>query len=256
MSDEFEDINGAYEDQKEVDAHSQFLYEMVSAIKDELEEGSTLYEREDTFKYYFEKVFDRSIDDIDEIEELISSNTTYITMYSVLKEELIKMLDNYFGITFDNPDRVYLENLYGIYRVIYLGYVPFLCNYALGKGISAGSNGNKIFENALMLNKRTGTDVADTLIGQYIYNEDEFTSDNIAKILELSDPGNIDYIYLFGESDIEDNSDVAILPNVIINNQAFRLRVKYEYSRPAMKYLLEIEFSKLIENNNTGVKKQ
>jgi hypothetical protein len=253
MNDDLENINETYEDQQEVDAHANFLYEMIATIRDELKEGSTLYERYDHFKYYFERVFDRSIDDIENIEELISGNATYIDIYTIIKDEMIKMFDNYFGITFDNTDKVYLEDIYAIYRVIYLGYVMFLCNYAFGKGIEKGLDGKQLLEKAITLNKEKAIDIADTLIGQYILNEDEFTSDNIAKALELSDPGNTDYIYLFGEAEIEENDTRLELPNVIINNEAFRLRIKYEYSSQAMKYLFEIIFDKFANNNTQGV---
>jgi hypothetical protein len=247
MGDEFEDVNESYEDQQEVDSHASFLYEMVATLRDELCDGSTLFDRYDSFKDYFEKVFDQSIDHIDDIEELISSNATYIDIYTIIKDEMIKMLDTYFGITFDDTDKVYLSDLYSIYRVIYLGYVMLLYNYALGKGIEEGLNGKQMLEKAINANKEKAIDISDTIVGRYLYNEDEFTFENIAKALELSDPGNSDYLYLFGEAEGEDDKEIKLLPNVIINNEAFRLRMKYEYSS-SMKYLFEMVFTKLVEN--------
>jgi hypothetical protein len=248
MSDEFDDRNEIYEDQQEIDSDSNLLYEMIATLKDELSDGSTLNDRYDSFRAYFEAIFDRSIDDIDDIEELISNNNTYIDKYTIIKEALIKALDNYFGITFNNTDHVYMNNLYSIYKVIYLGYVRLLCNYAIGKGIENATDTKQLMDAAININKKDAIDISYTIIGQYLYNEDEFTSENIARALELADPGNADYIYLFGESDNMSGNGVGsmIIPNVIINNEAFRLRMKYEYSHPSMKYLFEIMFNKFI----------
>jgi hypothetical protein len=250
MDNEFEDAEERYEDQEEVDYDAAYLYEMIETIKDELRDGSTLKERPDSFKTYFEKLFNRSIDDIDDIEELISSNNTYINIYQIIRDELVKALDNYFGITFDDIEKVYLGNIYSIYNVVYIGFINFLCNYALGKGIEKGLDGEKIIKLANENNEKNAIDIADSIVGEYISNEDEFNSDNIAKALNISDPGNEDYLYLFGESEggIEDEIKIAELPNVIIDNNAFRLRVKYEYSQSGVKYLFETAFNKLITN--------
>jgi hypothetical protein len=253
MTDEFESEDGIYENQEEIDDDANLLYEMIATIEDELREGSTLFERHDSFKEYFEKLFNISIDNIELVEETISTNSDLIDSYNVLKDELIRSFDNYFGITFDNTDKVYLEDLYSIYRVVYLDYVRFLCNYALGKGIDLGITKHEIINNAIKANMSENIDISDAIIGQYILNEDEFNSDNIAKYLTLSDPGNIDYTYLFGEGestlDKEDSGkNDMVISNVVINNEAFRLRVKYEYSNPAMKYLFELTFTKFVNN--------
>jgi hypothetical protein len=225
-----------YEDQEEVSRDSDILYEMLQTIDDELREGSTLSERPDSFKYYFERLFGYPIDKIDDIEELISSNSgeTYIEIYNVIRDELVKKYDKYFGIKFEDPQEVALSQLYVIYFTVYVRYVNFLCMCGMGVLIG-GDTLNKEHSNSRI--------TADDIIGNYLANEDEFTISNIGDALLLADPGNIDYSYLFDTAE-----EGGPYSNVVIDNEAFRLRVKYEYEKEGVRYLIELAFNKYIDD--------
>jgi hypothetical protein len=242
MSDEFEDKNGLYEDQEEVGRDSLLLHDMINILEYELREGSTLTNRNDSFKYYFENLFNVGIDKIDDIESTISNNQTFIEIYEVIKNELINIYDKYFGITFEDNDKVDLNELYTIYQVIYLEYLRFLCMFAIGKGIEQNIDAKTLYANAVENNKNNAIDIADDLVGKYIVNEDEYNVDNILSALEASDPGNEGYRYLFSGIYNEE-----VDSNVIIDNDAFRKRIKMEYLFPSMKYAFELAFIAILE---------
>jgi hypothetical protein len=242
MSNEFEDNDNVYEDQEEVDSNSSLVYTMISVLEDEIGYGSTLHNRDDSFAYYFQMLFGYSINEIDKIEELIANKDSYIEIYNILREQIVHIYDKYFGIKFDDIDKIDLYHLYIIYQIVYLNYIQFLCMYALGKGIEQNLSGQQLLENALAENDAQAIDVTDSIVGKYIYNEDEFTIETIARALEASDPGNVGYQYLFGDI----NQDIDYIAPAIIDNEAFRLRVKYEYSQPGVKYLIELAFTNLV----------
>jgi hypothetical protein len=102
------------------------------------------------------------------------------------------------------------------------------------------TSGRKALEEAIELNKTNAIDIADTLVGNFIMNENEFTQENIGRIVEYADPGNNGYRLLF-------NIDQDPLAKVAIDNDAFRLRVKKEYLHPAFKYLFELVFRRYVE---------
>jgi hypothetical protein len=239
MTDNFED-----EDDVETNELSALVYEMVSIIGDELKYGSTLYDRYDSFKDYFEQIFDVSIDKIDDLEELISNQETKIEIYQILRNEIANIYDKYFGITFNDLDKTDLASLYTVYQVIYLGFVKLFCLYALGITTEKEITGKQLFKNAIEENKKSATDISDYIVGNLIMNEDEFTVENIAIALDKLDPGNVGYQYVFGEAGSDGGVEQG---EVIIDNNAFRLRVKAEYANPGMKYLFELVFSKLLD---------
>jgi hypothetical protein len=219
------------------------LHEMISTIEDELREGSASINRHDSFKEYFEIIFERSIDEIDDIEEAIQNDPSKIDLYSIIRQEISSAYDNYFGITFDDLDNVDLNGLYSVYKVVYLKFANFLHMYSLGKCILLGITPKKMYEDAQeSVIKGASIDIADTLVGEYIVNEDEFTSENIALSLDKADPGNVDYLYVFGEPVDPEEDYLGEQPKVFIDNNAFRRRVKKEYSVSAFKYLLELLF--------------
>jgi hypothetical protein len=239
MENNFED-----EDDIETDVKASLLYEMIATIEDELKEGSTLNDRTDSFAYYYEKLFEQSIDNIEDIEEAIVNQIDKINIYQIIRNEVANIYDKYFGITFNDIDSVPLHHIYLIYQVIYVGFIKMLCFYALGKGLENEKDGNQLFKEAVEVNRHHAIDIADYLVGNYIMNEDEFTAENIALALDKSDTGNVAYQYVFGE--VINNTEVEV-GDVFIDNNAFRLRVKSEYNNPAMKQLFEIVFSKLID---------
>jgi hypothetical protein len=247
MGDEFESRNEVYEDQEEVSKDSQLVYDMISIIEDELRYGSTLSDRFDSFKYHFEALFGVGIDKIDDMEDLISTNESYIEIYTVIRDGLINIYDKYFGITFEDNEKVYLNQLYTIYQVVYLGYINLLSAFALGKGMENKLTHKQILMNAIENNKKTSVDVSDDIVGKYIMNEDEFTTENILAAIEIADPGNVGYRYVFGGIYNEEYDS-----NVIIDENAFRLRTKMEYLLPGVKYLFELVFTKNVDTISLG----
>jgi hypothetical protein len=234
------------EDDIEIEIDSSLVYEMISDIDSELENGSSLYDRFDLFAFYYEKIFNQSIDKIDDLEELLANQEDKTKIYQILRNEIAHIYDKYFGITFDNLDSVTLATLYTIYQVIYLDFIKLLCFYAIGKGLEKGMNPDFVYKAAIEENKKEAVDISDYIVGNYIMNEDEFTVENIALALDKSDPGNIGYMTVFGNV-IQD--DEVHSEGVIIDNNAFRLRVKKEYNNPATKQLFEIVFSNFITKN-------
>jgi hypothetical protein len=223
------------------------LHEMLATIEDELRDGSTLYERFDSFKKYFEAIFEVPIEDIDDVEELVQNNSEMIDLYYAIKAGITGSLDIYFGITFEDIDKVDMNDLYNIYQVIYLKFMQFLYMYALGKCIESGKTLSEALKEAEENNIKNNIEVADSLVGNYILDENEFTSESIALALDRSDPGNLAYLYLFGEPVDPEHSVTGPLESVYINNNAFRLRVKKEYLDTSIKYILETVFRKNIE---------
>jgi hypothetical protein len=244
MTDNFED-----EDDIETDELSSLVYEMIATLEDELKYGSSLNDRYDSFKYYFEKIFKMPIDRLDDIEGLIANQNDKINIYQTLRDEISHIYDKYFGITFNDIEKVDINSLYTIYQIIYVEFVKLLCFYALGKAKEKDIDGKQLFRNAIEENKKTAIDISDYIVGNYIMNEDEFTFENIALALDRSDTGNMGYQYLFG---VPDGVGEIALGEVIIDNNAFRLRVKSEYNNLALKQLFEIVFSRLVDTLSIG----
>jgi hypothetical protein len=231
------------------DMRTQLLYEMISTIEDEIRDGSTLNNRYDSFAYFFEQLFDVKITDIDSIEEIIQEaddKDEKIEIYTTIRNEIANIYDKYFGITFDDIERVHLNDIYIIYITIYLGFIDLLCNYAAGKAVEKGIGPYKLFIDAQKENIDKATDIADYIVGNYIMNEDEFTGENLAAALEIADPGNEGYLYLFGNSSGEEGYKEGEIQEVFIDNEAFRRRIKKEYLNPAVKYLIELVFSRRV----------
>jgi hypothetical protein len=223
------------------------LHEMLATIEDELRDGSTLNERFDSFKKYFEAIFEIPIEDIDDTEELIQNDTELIDLYFAIRAGIAGSLDIYFGITFEDIYKVTMNDLYNIYQVVYLKFVQFLYMYALGKCIGSKKMLKDALKEAEDINIKENIEVSDTLVGNYIFDEDEFTSENIALALDRSDPGNLAYLYLFGEPIDPRNDVTGPMETVYIDNNAFRLRVKKEYLEASIKYILETIFRKNME---------
>jgi hypothetical protein len=223
------------------------LHEMLATIEDELREGSTLNERFDSFKSFFELIFDMSIDEIEDVEETIQNDNSLIDIYNEIRRSIAATLDNYFGITFEDLEKVYLENLYYIYQVVYLKYIQFLYMYAIGQCISQNKTTHEVFKEAEEAAVKENVEIADYMLGKYILDENEFTSENIAGILDKADPGNLAYLYLFGEPVDPKKINEGPLQTVYIDNNAFRLRIKKEYLNPGIKYCLETIFRKNIK---------
>jgi hypothetical protein len=250
MSDDFrnyEEVNEGAEsgvNEEDTDRRIQLVYEVIREIEKELQDGATIKDRFDSFAYYFESLFDVTIDEIDNIEEIIQAGDDgeKVEIYHILKGELANIYDKYFGIRFNDFDRILLSDLYTIYTVIYLGIVDLLCAYATGKAHDKGISGKVAMDEAIENNKTKATDISDFIVGNYIMNEDEFTQENIGKALEYADPGNNGYRMLF-------NTDNDPLSKIGIDNDAFRLRIKKEYLNPAFKYLFELVFRHYAELN-------
>jgi hypothetical protein len=246
MADDYDEMDG--EAKNEI--NKNLLYEMVNTVADELKEGSTLAARNDSFAYYFEKLFETPASEIDNIEEIIQQaydSEEKIEIYNVIKRETANSFDKYFGITFDDLDLVPLSDIYTVYQVIYLDFISLLYDYAAGKAAENGLNEKELFEKAKEENIRSAADIADYIAGNYIMDENEFTSENIGSALDKADPGNEGYLYLFGCSP-EGEFQEGETQRVYIDNNAFRLRVKKEYLNPAVKYLFELVYAGRLES--------
>lgn len=203
---------------------SSDMYEMIMSINDDFNYNNCMNkERIDNFKIGFENLFNISIDKIEDIEEIIaesSNKENLITIYNVIKNDLIGLFDNYYGITFDTGNDlnniVDLDLLYMVYRVVYLNIHVTISDVVLGY---------------INKNKLQNEDITEELIKTIIDDECIFTDENINEFLHLGDPGNYEYIKVFGEYSNEENinTDNLISNIVIIDNIVFRNRIKKIY---------------------------
>lgn len=194
---------------------------MISDLELELKDGSISVFREDTFKNGFENIFNVPIDDIDDIEAQLqteSNSEEKIEIYKDLVLTIRGFFDTYFGITFDerSGEVIDLNKLYMLYRVLYLNYIEFLSRCVYGRCRIENLSTD-------FINQR--------FVEETIEDENIFTSDNIQLWLNDADPGNEEYIYIFGspETDEDDSENVDNTPEVCIDNFAFKARINKDF---------------------------
>lgn len=178
--------------------------------------------RNDTFKEGFENIFRLPIDQIDDVENIISDmpdSEAIVERYQFIADKLKVLYNRSWGISFFDGDGVVIDlnKLYSIYRMLYVKFFTFISNCVAGR--------------AKLLNLKS-IDVE--TVRQTVDDENEFTFENIRRWLNICDPGNEDYAYIFGEYDPSDYIDDKNLevndpnntPNtfceVIIDNDVFR----------------------------------
>lgn len=105
------------------------------------------------------------------------------------------------------------------YRVIYLNFAETMAVALVGRAIS-----NKYPE------------ITPEFAIDFFQDENEFIVDNIQHYMELGDPGNVEYEYVFGKTSNRD--DDYVMPEVFIDNSVFRTRVCYELYRNGNEELL------------------
>jgi hypothetical protein len=220
------------------------LYEFYASIEDDIRDGSLAITRFDNFKKYFEMLFEKPVDTLDSLESEISNDEELVNYYEIIRNKLAYVYDTHFGISINDLENITLFNLYEIYQIIYLEFIQFLCIYAIGKIIISRKSPKKALEEAELINETESVGIADTLLGAYIFDEDEFSDENIITALEAADPGNELYKTLFGEAgqmykESPDAYRIPVISNIAVNNIAFRLKVKTEYLKPGMKDLIE-----------------
>lgn len=184
------------------------IYDLISDIEVEIGEGSVGNIRQDSFYHGIETIFkpflgetEQNVDIIEDIETKINekeNNELYIIVLEDIKEKIIDIYDRYLGVklNYDNTnDKPSLDNLYSIYKVLYLNEWNML---------------GKILAYVIMKPQNKGVyDLSvDTVFEDIIRNTDEFNFDTIPQILNIMDMGNADYEYVFG-SVVQDNESMG-----------------------------------------------
>lgn len=194
---------------------------MISDLELELKDGSVSVFREDSFKNGFENIFNAPIDKIDDIEAQLqteSDSEEKIAIYNVLVSTIRGFFDTYFGITFDerSGEVIDLNKLYMLYRVLYLNYIEFLSRCVYGR---------------CRTEKLSTDDIDQRFVEETINDENIFIADNIQIWLNDADPGNEEYIYIFGLPETEENdvANVDNTPEVCIDNFAFKARINKDF---------------------------
>ena len=199
---------------------SDFIYN----VEQDLCYKSPINNTVDNFKEGFENVFGISIDQIDNVEEIIqngSDREEKVNIYSEIVEKIKSFFSKSYGITFDNGDGtiIDLNKLYTLYRILYLK------SDILFKYIVAGR-----FIDMYTKHEEQYVDLDKTPTTQFVFNtigdSNEFTIDNIRKWLFISDPGNEEYEWIFGkylptdddkQDDVEGSLEVYIDDNTFFN---------------------------------------
>lgn len=186
------------------------LYECLADIEVLLQAGDTSNSRTDMFEVFLDKVFNISIDDIDDIETLINDKAQEVRevfqeIYENFRDGVCSCFDRYLGVTFTYDDinrRPDLNELYSVYNVLFLHEYDTL---------------GKIMAYIIVKNPSVYDLRKDTCFSDIINDEGVFNLDSIPEILSKMDPGNKDLLYVFGEVPEDDdesgsyaNPDVSI----------------------------------------------
>jgi len=209
----------------ETDEYYSGIYESLSKIEFDLKDGDTRHNRIDNFALLFESAFNLSIDQVDDIESLLMEKSgdeqeMLLNVYSIIRDGVVHFLDLYWGVEFNydgvnsKPD---LNNAYSCYRVFFtdiLNWVAKVFAYLISK---YPSDYNDFFEDK---NRFFDDIVNDTY---------RFNLDSIPSILSIMDPGNADYIYVFGKipDDVGDDG-MYLNPDVGIDWSVFTKRLMRE----------------------------
>ena len=178
-------------------SQSTDLYDSISEIEVSLKYGDTSNPRKDTFAACLDDVFGITLDDIDNIETLICDKApdvreVYEEMYNIFRDGLLTFYDRHLGVKFNYDDinrKPDFNEIYSVYKVMYLGEYDLL---------------GKLFAYIILKNPGVYDLRKNTCFTDILFDTAVFNLDNIPKILNKTDPGNIDNIVVFGE-DIEDD---------------------------------------------------
>lgn len=177
-------------------SQSTDLYDNIAEIEMSLKNGDTSEPRKDNFASCLDDVFGISLDDIDDIETLICNKSqevreAYEEMYNIFRDALLTFYDRHLGVKFNYDDinvKPDFNEMYSVYKVMYLNEYDLL---------------GKIFAYIILKNPGVYDLRKNTCFTDILYDNGVFSLDNIPKILDKLDPGNIDNRVVFGE-DVDD----------------------------------------------------
>lgn len=202
--------NDLIENDARDNAMSTDLYDCLSEIEALLQAGDTSNVRTDMFEACLEKVFGVTIEEIDDIEALISDKAqevreVYEELYNEFRDGVRTFFDRYLGVKFTYDDinrKPDFNELYSVYNTLFLHEYDTL---------------GKIMAYIIVKNPGVYDLRKDTCFTDIINDDGVFNLDSIPEILSKIDPGNNDLLYVFGdvpESDDDDgsysNPDVSI----------------------------------------------
>lgn len=186
------------------------LYECLAEIEVALQAGDTSNSRADQFAAFLDKVYNVSLDELDDIETLIcnkdeETRKVLQEIYEVFRDGVCNIFDRYLGITFTYDDvnrRPDLNELYSVYSALFLHEYDTL---------------GKIMAYIILKNPGVFDLRKDACFSDIIHDDGVFNLDTIPDIISKVDPGNTDLMYVFGEVPEDDdetgsyaNPDVSI----------------------------------------------
>lgn len=209
----------------ETDEYYTEIYDSLSKIELDLKDGDTRHNRIDNFTLLFENAFNLSIDQVDDVESLIMDKSgdeqeMLLNVYTIVRDGLVHFLDLYWGVNFNydgvnsNPD---LNNVYSCYRVFFidiLNWVSKVFAYLISKYPNEYGD---FFEDK------------NRFFDDIVNDAYRFNLDSIPSILSIMDPGNEDYLYVFGRipDDVGDDG-MYLNPDVSVDWKAFIGRLMKE----------------------------
>lgn len=210
-----EDKNDGYDGTQVAD-----LLDCLAEIETSLKTHDSLLERNDAFEDCLEKVFGINIDQIDDIENIISNEfdadkqQALLALYEEFRTGLLTYYDRYLGIkfTFDDINRKPdFNELYSVYKVMYLNEMDLL-----GKTMAY-----IILKNPGIYDLRKDKCFEDILEDDGVFN-----LDTIPIILSIMDNGNLDYENVFGDN--TDEEDYYTVPKVSFEWDVWISHIKNE----------------------------
>lgn len=209
----------------ETDEYYTEIYDSLSKIELDLKDGDTRHNRIDNFTLLFENAFNLSIDQVDDVESLIMDKSgdeqeMLLNVYTIVRDGLVHFLDLYWGVNFNydgvnsNPD---LSDVYSCYRVFFidiLNWVSKVFAYLISKYPNEYGD---FFEDK------------NRFFDDIVNDAYRFNLDSIPSILSIMDPGNEDYLYVFGRipDDVGDDG-MYLNPDVSVDWKAFIGRLMKE----------------------------
>lgn len=209
----------------ETDEYYTEIYDSLSKIELDLKDGDTRHNRIDNFTLLFENAFNLSIDQVDDVESLIMDKSgdeqeMLLNVYTIVRDGLVHFLDLYWGVNFNydgvnsNPD---LSDVYSCYRVFFidiLNWVSKVFAYLISKYPNEYGD---FFEDK------------NRFFDDIVNDAYRFNLDSIPSILSIMDPGNEDYLYVFGRipDDVGDDG-MYLNPDVSVDWKAFICRLMKE----------------------------
>lgn len=197
------------------------LYDCLSEIEISLKAHDSLLERKDSFEDCLEKVFGINLDQIDDIENIISNEfdadkqEALLALYEEFRTGLLTYYDRYLGIkfTFDDVNRKPdFNELYSVYKVMYLNEMDMLA---------------KLMAYIILKNPGIYDLRKDKCFEDILEDDGVFNLDTIPNILDVVDNGNLDYINVFGDN-TDDDGEFYIPPKVSFEWDVWISHIKNE----------------------------